>query len=281
MFHELVLQGEGATSSTPTLYLIAVSTSATKTTLNFSASVTGRLSDGDMISMSLSTLMVGGKTQELWTRTQAYDAQRLAGILEFPDNNTDPAGAPPQTHLLAQRISLVGGSSNQVTIPVGWPIDPGFSFVDNLGLWSKHNKLSTAEELKGTEVQSRLVVCWSADDQGQRLYAPAGQMNFVEPPAMQEAKVSLTTKQSGAVAPVVISFKTSSTGQHAAATGPTLLKLLFFGCWGWIQWPSWKADSEKSWGSHPCWGCCSARFLRFCHGVVKCWAAVCVWTIHI
>lgn len=116
--------------------------SASKTTLTFSASIASTLRDGDTISLSLDQIRVGGRAKAAWSRADAYNANRLAGLRDFAND------AATQPRLLGHKVSLVAGVNDQATIPVGWSTDPVFSFASLQGTWKRHSAATSPIDMQ-------------------------------------------------------------------------------------------------------------------------------------
>eukprot|EP00930_Biecheleria_cincta_P092359 TRINITY_DN8222_c0_g5_i2.p1 TRINITY_DN8222_c0_g5~~TRINITY_DN8222_c0_g5_i2.p1 ORF type:complete len:3174 (-),score=522.91 TRINITY_DN8222_c0_g5_i2:21-9542(-) len=215
----------------------AVEVGTTNSQLKFDGDITPYLKDSDVITIDFDRVKVNSKdmTDGTLTATERYEAYRLSGEWEFQD-------IPTEKYQLGHRVKTytVGTAvdKNRMSIPVGWVSSSSsfefgaqgpFSFTNNQGYWTRRNKLSTAEEIKGTRAATNLKLCWGLySNANTKFYHEAGVVNFVDPDPMASATVSLTTRQSEAVAPMVISFKTVATrSEYNSATGQTMLMLRF------------------------------------------------------
>lgn len=215
------------TANNQIAYLNAgVAVGATASTLTFSKPVNDIFEDGDMITLDPDKIEIGADHHTPATAAERKKRDQLAGIYEFQDTST----AGLERYLVAHRVTKVPGQNNQVTIPIGFPpsLDPIFTFKNDQGHWKLRNRISSKAEIKGTEQQPNLKVCWGVYENLQtRYYKEAGVLSFVNPPLMNDVKVSLTAKAEGAVAPVVITIETSDRIDYAQATGKTQLMLRF------------------------------------------------------
>eukprot|EP00930_Biecheleria_cincta_P092360 TRINITY_DN8222_c0_g6_i1.p1 TRINITY_DN8222_c0_g6~~TRINITY_DN8222_c0_g6_i1.p1 ORF type:complete len:3282 (-),score=484.47 TRINITY_DN8222_c0_g6_i1:314-10159(-) len=224
------------TSTSANIYVEAVDVGASRSQLKFDGDVTPYLKEDDIITLDLDRIKVQGKAISETTVTQRYEAYRLSGEWEFQDdlNYRYQVGHKVSHFYLGSELQ-----TNRLTIPIGWTSTPTFEFnvlgpfgfLGDQGHWTRRNKLSTAEEIKGSKAKSNLKLCWGVSANSgttAQFYHEAGIVNFIDPDPMDSASVSLTTKQIDAVAPVVISFKTNAKrSEYSTPTGPTMLMLRF------------------------------------------------------
>lgn len=216
------------------IFITSVVVSSSQTVLQFSDDVTGVLEVGDQITIDYDRLRIGAAVTEpaAMTLQEKVEAYKLSGTYEYQDD-TDSHFIVPHKLSAVESGGVI--DPTRMAIPVGWVIDPVFAFQDSQGYWMQRNKMKTEVELRGGAAAENLHVCWGVVGGGGAVtyYEKAGSLTFEDPydRPMPSAMVSITTKQEGAVAPVVISFVTDSTRSEYASVwrlrGKTKLMLRF------------------------------------------------------
>eukprot|EP00931_Biecheleriopsis_adriatica_P114614 TRINITY_DN90538_c0_g1_i1.p1 TRINITY_DN90538_c0_g1~~TRINITY_DN90538_c0_g1_i1.p1 ORF type:complete len:3212 (+),score=723.49 TRINITY_DN90538_c0_g1_i1:26-9637(+) len=242
------IQASVETAQSAGVYIEAVDVFQTSSVLKFSGPIDTFLGSDpdfgeDIITIDFDRIKVNDKdmTDPALTPGERYEVYKLSGEYEFQDDLTEKFQVG---HRVNPYPTTGVVDKTKLSIPVGWvsqdtfpfTVSP-FSFIDDQGHWTRRNRLETQEELKGTKAASNLKLCWGVYSQGTtKFYAEAGKVNFVEPDPMASAVVSFTTKQNGAVAPVIIAFKTLATrSEYATATGETQLMLRFLDVSGKLE----------------------------------------------
>lgn len=222
-------------SQTTGLYVREMVVYPTNTTLYFHGDIFQHLAEGDAITIDEESVLYDGKAKAAWTEAERYAVSRFTGIYTYAD---EPFG--DETRMLWNRVShsdevpkldsFGAIISSSLRINVGWPEGdpPNIRFVDDKGMWSQRNKLSTYEEIYASEEQT-LRLCWAASDGGQqRYYGDAGTLKFIDPTSMDDAGVHLTGQEQGVQSPVILSFSPArGRPAYKQVTKPLVLRMLF------------------------------------------------------
>jgi hypothetical protein len=198
------------TSESSSTYISQVAVTNIQSTLSFTQPITNVLSARDIITLDINTVLNRGQTVTQMNDADKFAAHQLAADVPFQDE----AG---ETYMVGHRVSqsLSNGvvQTQQLTIPIGWPSDgqPEFTFVNSQGKWTRHNRIETPLEIKGSQAKEGLRVCWGVDNSGTKYYSEAGLLSFQDPPEMNVKTINLSSKGNdpmGAKAPIIISFQT-------------------------------------------------------------------------
>jgi hypothetical protein len=204
------------TAASTNIYITGVDTDLTKSRLLFDQNIQGVLHKGDHLTIDVNTALNHGKLLGEMNLTEKYDAYKLSGYTPFQDD-------PSKTYMVAHKLDEVadiGGmvDTHKMTIPYGWTSNggPKFSFVNDQGHWTRHNKIETPLTIKGAVPKSDMTVCWGVTQGLTYYYANAGTVSFEAAPEMKSSRINLSTLKREQVAPLILSFTTEPSGTDFA-----------------------------------------------------------------
>jgi len=207
------------------------------TELEFEASST--LSDGDLITLGENFICAPGQTDVVCNHERLSVLRGRYDLADRLDNHN----SAPNEYIAGHAVTVDPTDSKKVTIRVGWP-DPKPQFTvqyinNRRGRWQRHSKAITAEEIMGEKERIDMKVCWKytpamgESGPAPRHVAEVGTLTMLDPNAMSECLVSLTTlvkKQMTPYAPMILSFRTATaeTGKrYESLEGRMRLRIYF------------------------------------------------------
>jgi hypothetical protein len=163
----------------------------------------------------------------------------IKGLYNFADAR-DNTPLAPDYYIVGNKVTMLREEpgttyfNRNYLINVGWPDPkPLFKVIPDennnfkKGIWVRHNKAKTREEIMGLEQKPDMKICWKYGESHGSYVAQIGTLTIKDASMMTGTTIRMTSTIKRMALPIIVAFSTGYEPRYAEVQGMTKLRIVF------------------------------------------------------